>query len=83
MATLSAWLTSQGVSLVLGWLGAFLLDAWERYRARQDNTDLAESKAQLDQARATIAAQQAELQAQADAPRTIDDAIRRLEEGSA
>lgn len=83
MATISAWLASQGASLVLGWLGAFLLDVWDRYQARQDNADLASSKAELEQAKAVIAAQQAELEALADAPSTVGEAVARLEEGSA
>lgn len=83
LSALSAWLASEGASLVLGWLGAFLLDVWERYQARRDNVDLATARARLGQAEAVIAAQQAQLQAQAAAPRTAADAVARLEEGSA
>lgn len=83
LSTLSGWLASQGMALALGWLGRFLLDVWERYRMQQDNADLAAARARLDQAEAVIAAQQAELQAQAAAPRTAAAAIARLEEGSA
>jgi len=83
LSALSGWLASQGAALVLGWLGRFLLDVWERYRMQQDNADLAAARERLDQAEAVIAAQQAELQAQAAAPRTAAEATARLEEGSA
>lgn len=83
LSALSAWLASQGAGLVLGWLGRFLLDVWERTRMQQNNADLAATRALLQQAEAVIAAQQAELRAQATAPRTISEAIVRLEEGSA
>jgi hypothetical protein len=83
LSAIPAWLASQGAALVLGWLGRFLLDVWERYRAQKADSDLATARARLAQAEAVIAAQQAELQAQAAAPRTVGDAIARLEEGSA
>lgn len=83
LSAIPAWLASQGAALVLGWLGRFLLDVWERYRVQQDHAQLATARARLDQAEAVIAAQQAELEAQAAAPRTVADAIARLEEGSA
>lgn len=83
LSAVPAWLASQGAALVLGWLGRFLLDVWERARAQRDNAELAATRARLAQAEAVIAAQQAELVAQAAAPRTVADAIARLEEGSA
>lgn len=52
-------------------------------RAEQNARDLGRAEAQLDQSAGTIAAQQAELDALRNAPSTIDDAIARLEEGSA
>jgi uncharacterized membrane protein len=82
-AAFSAWLASQGASLLLGALSRLLLDAWRSYRADVARRDLAAVRTQLAQAQTTIAAQQAQLQAQADAPRTAGDAIERLEEGSA
>ncbi len=83
LSAVPAWLASQGAGLVLGWLGRFLLDVWERTQAQRDNADLAATRAQLRQVEAVIAAQQAELAAQAAAPRTTPEAIARLEEGSA
>jgi hypothetical protein len=83
LSAVPAWLASQGAALVLGWLGRFLLDVRERARAQRDNAELAATRARLAQAESVIAAQQAELVAQAAAPRTVADAIARLEEGSA
>jgi hypothetical protein len=82
-ATISAWLASQGVSMLLGWVGSLLLQFWEKYQTQKNTTDLATAQAQVGQANATIAAQQAELQAQADAPSAADEAIKRLKDGSA
>jgi hypothetical protein len=78
-----AWLADQGAGLLLGALGKLALDAWNSYQANQAQRDLATAQAQNQQAQATIAAQQSELQAQADAPQSTDDAIKRLEDGSA
>jgi hypothetical protein len=63
--------------------GRSLNDFFSGKRADQNAQDLGHARAEVEQGNATIAAQQAELQAQADAPATADDAIRRLEEGSA
>jgi hypothetical protein len=52
-------------------------------RAEKNAHDLGAAEANLGTARATIDAQQAELQAQADAPTTADEALKRLEDGSA
>lgn len=83
LATISAWLASQGASLVLGALTKLALDAWNSYQANKSQRDLAAAQSQLGQANATITAQQAELQAQADAPKDADAAIKRLEDGTA
>jgi len=83
LATIAAWLASQGASLLLGAGVKLLTDLWNSYQANKAQQDLATAQAQLGQATTTIAAQQAELQAQADAPKDADDAIKRLEEGSA
>lgn len=82
-ATITAWLASQGASLLLGWLSQFLLSAWDKYTANKNTSDLATATATIDSQQATIDAQQAELQAQADAPQSAADAIKRLKEGSA
>ena len=63
--------------------GKSLNDFFDRQRAARNAEALGRAGAQLDQAGATIAAQQAELEAQANAPRTVDEALKRLEEGSA
>jgi hypothetical protein len=81
--TVTGWLATQGASLLLGALSKLILDAWTSYQNRKAQTDLAAAQAKVEQQGATIDAQQAELEAQANAPRTVDDAVRRLEEGSA
>lgn len=82
-ATLTTWLASQGASLVLGALAKLALDAWYSWQANKAQRDVAAATVKLDQANATIEAQQDELQALADAPQTVSDAIKRLREGSA
>lgn len=82
-SAIAAWLAKEGAGLLLGALAKFALDAWNSYRGDQALRDLGRAEAQVEQGKGTIAAQQAELQAQADAPRSADDAIRRLEDGSA
>ncbi len=49
----------------------------------QAHTDVGRLTAERDQAAAGQAATQAELDAAVNAPKTVDDAIKRLEEGSA
>jgi hypothetical protein len=83
MSAVAAWFAKEGVGLLLGALAKFALDAWNSYRGDQALRELGRAQAEAEQGRATIAAQEAELQAQADAPRSSDDAIRRLEDGSA
>lgn len=82
-SAIAAWFAKEGVGLLLGALAKLALDAWNSYRGDQALRDLGRVEAEAEQGRATIAAQEAELQAQADAPQSADDAIRRLEEGSA
>lgn len=52
-------------------------------RAEQNSKDLGAAEVKIETQRETIDAQRRELEAQADAPQTIDDAISRLDEGSA
>ncbi len=86
-----AWLAKHGLLAVvapilevfLKSLGATFNANQAAKRAERTSQDLGAARAHVEQGNATIAAQQAELQAQADAPRSADDAIRRLEEGSA
>lgn len=68
---------------ILEAFGASLNAAVRDRRAEQNAKDLGRAEAHLDQAGGTIAAQQAELEALRNAPQTDDEAIRRLEEGSA
>lgn len=83
LSAISAWLASQGASLLLGALVRFAEDTFNSYLAAKAQRDLATARAESDQANATIAAQQAELQAQADAPKTVDAALKRFEDGTA
>lgn len=83
LAAIGGWLVTGGVSLLLGWLTQSLLSYLRQREASQNTTDLASTKAELDQAQKTIAAQQAELEAQANAPASVTDAIKRLEDGTA
>ena len=63
--------------------GSSLNDFLGRKRAEQNSRDLGRAEAQVEHGKAAIEAQQRELEAQANAPRTVDDAIARLEDGSA
>ncbi|MGY3366202.1 hypothetical protein ACVWZL_003327 [Bradyrhizobium sp. GM2.4] len=73
LTAITAWLADQGAGLILGALSKLALDAWNSYQANQAQRDLAKAQVQLDQGNATIAAQQAELQAQEDAPASINE----------
>lgn len=64
-------------------LGATFVANQAAKRADQNAQDLGAARAGLEVNRGTIAAQQAELEAQANAPQSADDAIGRLEDGSA
>lgn len=83
LSAISAWLATQGASLVLGALAKIALDAWATYQATRAQQDLARAEVERDQAVADRAATEAQLQAQIDAPKSIDDAVKRLEEESA
>lgn len=86
-----AWLAKSGLLAVvapmlevfLKSLGSTFNESQRAKRAEQTSRNLGRAEAQVDQGKDTIAAQQSELEAQANAPRTVDDAIARLEEGSA
>lgn len=58
-------------------------DWLEDKRAEQTNRDLGRVTAERDQETATRQATERELEASVNAPKTVDDAIARLEEGSA
>ncbi|MGY3690182.1 hypothetical protein [Bradyrhizobium erythrophlei] len=84
-ATLAAVLTALQPLLeaFFNAFGSSLNDYLARQRADQNAKDLGAAQATVQQQNATIDAQQAELEAQANAPKSVDDAIKRLEEGSA
>lgn len=58
-------------------------DYLSQKRAEQTQKDLGRVTAERDQAVHAQATTQAELEAAVNAPKTVDDAIKRLEEGSA
>jgi hypothetical protein len=63
--------------------GRSLNDWLDRKRAAETSQDLGRVTAERDQETATRATTERELGAAIDAPQTTDEAIRRLEEGSA
>ena len=83
MGTISAWLASQGVSLVLGFLANVLSQAWNSYQANQAQRQLGTVTAERDEAVAGRAAESRIADALANAPATIDAAADRFEKGSA
>lgn len=79
-----------GSSIIAAILQAFfsafgnsLNDFLDRRRADRNAQDLGRAQAEVEQGSATIDAQAAELQAQANAPRSVDEALKRFDEGSA
>ena len=60
--------------------GKWLLDAFNGYKQRRALEDLGRVKAERDQAETARQATQRELEASHNAPRTVDDAIARLED---
>jgi hypothetical protein len=83
--TAAAWLTVLQPLLEAAFaaFGRSFNDWLASKRAEQTQQELGAAQARNEQGQATIAAQASELQAQANAPQTVDDAIARLEEGSA
>lgn len=63
--------------------GASLNDFFDRRRADQNAQDLGRVTAERDQEQVAREATERELEASRNAPQNVDDAIRRLEEGSA
>lgn len=87
---LSGWLAKEGVGLLLGALAKLLLGFYQGWRddqaiqrAEQTAQDLGRVSAERDQEQAGREAAQRELEALHNAPQSTDDAIARLEEGSA
>lgn len=83
LSALAAWFAKEGVGLVLGALAKLALDGWNSYQANQSMKDLGRVTAERDQETATRQATERELKASIDAPKTADDALSRLEDGSA
>lgn len=83
MATFTAWLASQGASLLLGFLANVILSALQAWQADKTTSDLGRVTAERDQARVGLEVKDAELDALASAPADAGTAIARLEEGSA
>lgn len=83
LTAIGTWLAKEGVGLLLGALSKLALDAWNSYQSRKALEDLGRIATERDQQAAVTQAAQRELEAALNAPRTTDDAIKRLEEGSA
>jgi hypothetical protein len=71
------------LTVFLNAFGRSVNDFFDRQRANQNAKDLGAAEVKIETQRETIDAQQRELDAQANAPQTVDDAISRLDEGSA
>lgn len=82
-SAIGTWFAKEGAALLLGALSKLFLDAWNSYQANKTLQDLGRVTAERDQANTVVAAQQAELNAAATAPKTVDDAVKRLEDGTA
>ena len=85
LATIGSWLGffQPLLEAFFNAFGRSLNDYLAGQRSDQNAKDLGAAEAKNQQQEATIEAQQAELDAQANAPKTVDDAVKRLEEGSA
>lgn len=83
LTALAGWFAKEGVGLVLGALAKLALDGWNSYQANKALKDLGQVTAERDQEAAARAATERELEASQNAPQTVDDALKRLEEGSA
>lgn len=82
---IASWLTifQPLLTAVFNAFGRSLNDYFAQQRANQDAKDLGSAETKIEQQNVTIDAQQAEIEAQANAPQTISDAVKRLTEGSA
>lgn len=83
LSAITAWFAKEGVGLLLGALAKVALDAWDSYRGDQALRELGRVTAERDQEAEARAATERELEAQQNAPQTVDDAVKRYEEGSA
>lgn len=83
LATVAAWLASQGASLLLGFLANVVTTAIKNWQDNKNATQLGQVTVERDQATAAWKAVQAELEASKAAPVTVDDTAKRLEAGTA
>lgn len=81
LTAILTWLGTSGATMLLGFIGGVIKDMVQDSRNRAALEDKARAEAERDQARGTIAAQQAELDAAVTAPKTVDEAIKSLREG--
>lgn len=80
---LMTWLASQGASLILGFVAQVITSTYQTWQSNKTASDLGKVTAERDQAQAANATKDAELNALANAPKDVDDALKRLDEGSA
>jgi hypothetical protein len=83
LSAIAAWFASEGAALVLGALAKLVLDGFNSYQGNKAMRELGRITAERDQETATRQATQRQLEASINAPQTVDDAISRLEDGSA
>lgn len=68
-------------SLLLGFLGKFLMDYVKDSKDRKAVNDVAAARAEAEQAKNTNTALQASLDAAVNAPKNVPDAVKALREG--
>ncbi len=83
MATVAAWLATQGASLLLGFLANVIKDWWTTYSANQAQLNLGRVTSERDQAVAGNEARDRMLNATVAAPRDVDEAAALLDKGGA
>lgn len=83
LSAIVGWLGSQGLSLILGAVVKLALDGFNSWQASQTQTALGRAQSDRDQAAAGRDAAERELAAEHNAPKTTDDALTRLEDGTA
>lgn len=83
LSAIGAWFAKEGIGFVVGALAKLALDGWNSWQANRAQQDLGRVTAERDQQAAARAATERELAAEQAAPKTAEDAIARLEEGSA
>ena len=82
LTAIATWLTSKGVSLVLGYVARLLLDMWSSYQANAAQRDAGRAETEAAQAQAGAAAE-SEMTEEAAKDVSEDDAIAALNKGDA